>query len=66
MIRSEKEERFKETENDKKMEFIQNGNQTRHRFNNTTNASLNLSSIQVQPWTNPAHMERLENYLLQE
>lgn len=36
MIRDEKEERYAESFNERKMDFIDNGNQTRTKFNNST------------------------------
>tara|TARA_B110000285_G_C14852879_1_gene480796 strand:+ start:603 stop:731 length:129 start_codon:yes stop_codon:yes gene_type:complete len=40
MIRDEKEERFTESFTQRKMDFIDNGNQTRAKFNNTTRSGI--------------------------
>ena len=61
MIRSEKEERFASSDNQRKMEFIDNGNYTRSNFNSLSRQGMNQT--QAEPWTNPVHMERLEKYL---
>ena len=40
MIRDEKEERYAQSFSERKMDFIDNGNRTREKFNNTTRSGV--------------------------
>ena len=45
MIRDEKEERFTESFTERKMDFIDNNNQTRAKYNSTTRSGVDSSTL---------------------